>query len=674
MARGDDLVLKVRGDASTVASDLKPATTALKGIETESAKAAKALSGVDKTVTPEIKLKAESIAFAKAEIARLREQMARDILIGADTKPAQREIAQLRAAVRSLEGKTVDIKVETSGLTAAKGKLDSMFGSLTSLSGGAFVGAITAAATAVGSLGAKFVSLAANAQTAALQMKFLVRDGGDATKVLSELREFGAASPFRFEELQKAANALLGFGVASRDVVDTVKNLGEVASATGAPIEELAQIYGRMVAKGKIQSDELVQFQQRGVPVMEALAKITGKTVDEVRQLAEQGKLGRREIEQLDEALGQAFSGSTAAQAETLNGQLSTLGDNLDLIGTKIGQQWVPAMTSLNRDLIAGTENTSALDFAISSLTRPVLLEALIQTADNIQALNDRFSLIDSERTVPTISAIGGAIEQTKKATQQAIGPASAWAATWDDVAKATKDANSAMEQAIANLGLINDDFLDVRQATANWNEALNKISEAMTADDWAAGIDVSTEAGRKNDAMLRDLAKSAGTLTEARLKDAKASGESTDAILADFASQKAAFVDTAVSLGVGRAEAQAYADAIFHIPNDKETAVKLAGAEAAEAELQRITRDREIHLQLVLQEQIIREQHAAGERATASSGVAVTPSSVGVGQVEVTVRPRLYIDSTPVSAAIYGDVVTTSARVARTAVGRGRL
>lgn len=670
MARGDDLVLKVRGDAATVASDLKPATTALRGIETEAAKASKALSAVDKTVTPEVKLKQESLAFAKAEIARLRETIARDILIGADTKPAQREIARLQAAMRSLSGKTVDVKVEASGLAAAKGKLDSLFASLTSLQGGALVGA----ATAAGTLAGKFISLAANAETAALQMKFLVRDGGDATKVLNELREFGAASPFRFQELQQAANALLGFGVASKDVVATVKNLGEVASATGAPIEELAQIYGRMVAKGKIQSEELVQLQQRGVPVMEALAKITGTTVDQVQELATAGKLGRREIEKLDEALGEAFSGSTAAQAETLNGQLSTLADTLEIIGTKIGQQWTPAIKDLNASFIEGSENTKLLDTAITFLTRPSILIGLSDLKDKLDELNDRFSLIPSERAAPAILTIRKAVDETTTAVAKANVLTTAWGVSWDDVAKATKNANSAMATAIQNLGLINDDFLDVRQAMANWQEALDAIDVAKASDDWAAGIDVSTEAGRKNDQMLKDLAKSAGELTEARLKDAHASGESTKAILADFASQKQAFIETAVSLGVGRTEAQQYADAIFHIPNEKETAVILAGAEAAEAELQRITRDREVHLQLVLREQIIREQHSREELAPTSAGVSVAPSTVGVGQVQVTVRPRLYIDAAPVSAAIHGDVVTTSARVARTAVGRGRL
>ena len=59
-------------------------------------------------------------------------------------------------------------------------------------------------------------------------------------------------------------------------------------------------IYAKSANKGRIQTEELNQLSERGIPIMQVLADMTGKSTAEVMKLGEKGKLS---FALLDEAL-----------------------------------------------------------------------------------------------------------------------------------------------------------------------------------------------------------------------------------------------------------------------------------------------------------------------------------------------------------------------------------
>ena len=62
---------------------------------------------------------------------------------------------------------------------------------------------------------------------------------------------------------------LLAFGVEGDQIIGKLQFLGDIASGAGVPIQDLAQIYGKAMAKGKAQTEELNQMSERGVPILD---------------------------------------------------------------------------------------------------------------------------------------------------------------------------------------------------------------------------------------------------------------------------------------------------------------------------------------------------------------------------------------------------------------------
>ena len=159
-------------------------------------------------------------------------------------------------------------------------------------------------------------------------------------KIIEELQQFSAITPFTSSELIDQTKRLKAFGFETEELVDTTRRLAEVAGATGADLQGIATAFGQIRAKGKLQQEENLQLLERGVDITTELKRITGLQGDAFEKAQRQGKIGADLVNQalinLTNEGGKFFGGATL-QAETLNGQLSTLKDNVEKLAVAIG-------------------------------------------------------------------------------------------------------------------------------------------------------------------------------------------------------------------------------------------------------------------------------------------------------------------------------------------------
>ena len=105
-------------------------------------------------------------------------------------------------------------------------------------------------------------------------------------------------------------------------------------------MQGIATAFGQIRAKGKLQQEENLQLLERGVDITTELKRITGLQGDAFEKAQRQGKIGADLVNQalinLTNEGGKFFGGATL-QAETLNGQLSTLKDNVEKLAVAIG-------------------------------------------------------------------------------------------------------------------------------------------------------------------------------------------------------------------------------------------------------------------------------------------------------------------------------------------------
>lgn len=177
-----------------------------------------------------------------------------------------------------------------------------------------------------------------------------------ATQIISELQQLGAVTPFTSTELIDSAKRLQAFGVATNDVVETTRRLADVSGATGAELQGLVTAYGQVIAKGRLQGEELLQFQERGVALQQVLREEYGLSGEEFQKALAKGQVSAEAVEfalkKLTDAGGKYANGAIA-QSDTLQGKLSTIQDGVESLARRIGQVLTPALKAIFNQAIA---------------------------------------------------------------------------------------------------------------------------------------------------------------------------------------------------------------------------------------------------------------------------------------------------------------------------------
>jgi tape measure domain-containing protein len=194
---------------------------------------------------------------------------------------------------------------------------------------------------------------------------------GNARSIIKELQQFGAVTPFTSSELIETAKRLKAFGFQTEEVVDVTKRLADVAGATGADLGGIATAFGQIQAKGRLQGEELLQLQERGVSLQDELQKMYGLTADEFRKALEGGRISADAVNLALQNItdtGGKYANGAIAQSETLAGKFSTLADQIERVAQKIGEKLTPLLRGALTIAINLVDNINR-SFAAGALT-----------------------------------------------------------------------------------------------------------------------------------------------------------------------------------------------------------------------------------------------------------------------------------------------------------------
>ena len=222
----------------------------------------------------------------------------------------------------------------------------------------------------------KFVFFAAaDLQTQTKSLEVLTGSMEQAATIIAELKAFGNVTPFKSSDLVDTAKKLKAFGFETEEVVKVTKQLADVAGATGADLGGIATAFGQIEAKGRLQAEELMQLQERGVGLAQVLQREYGLTGEEFAKAMSKGQISADAVSAALEVLttegGEYFQGAIA-QSETLNGKLSTLQDSFINLGEKIGTALEPAFKAAieNATTLLNTINAGIASLSLSEETR----------------------------------------------------------------------------------------------------------------------------------------------------------------------------------------------------------------------------------------------------------------------------------------------------------------
>lgn len=131
--------------------------------------------------------------------------------------------------------------------------------------------------------------LGMEAENSAISFEVLLGSSEKATDMLGKITEMAAKTPFEKMDLQNAAQQMLNFGVAENQVLDYMKQLGDIAAGDKQRFQSLALVFGQVSSAGKLSGQDLMQFINAGFNPLKELADMTGESYASLQEKMSKG-------------------------------------------------------------------------------------------------------------------------------------------------------------------------------------------------------------------------------------------------------------------------------------------------------------------------------------------------------------------------------------------------
>lgn len=151
-----------------------------------------------------------------------------------------------------------------------------------------------AAGWAANKLIAQPVGLADSIESSRIAFENKLGSAQAANDFLQKIYKFDEKSPFDTMQIVKITQQMMNMGFAANTVLDDLETIGDWAASMGKGedgIQRVTLALGQMRQKGKLSSEEMLQLTEAGVSGWEYLARGMGKTIPEIRKMAEKGNI-----------------------------------------------------------------------------------------------------------------------------------------------------------------------------------------------------------------------------------------------------------------------------------------------------------------------------------------------------------------------------------------------
>jgi tape measure domain-containing protein len=210
--------------------------------------------------------------------------------------------------------------------------------------------------------------------------------------LMAQLVRTAAVTPFGLQDVAGGAKQLLAYGESAETVNNTLVRLGDIAAGLSIPLNDLVYLYGTTMVQGRLFTQDVRQFQGRGIPLIQELSKAFGKTTAEINEMVTAGKIGFPEVQKVIHGLtneGGTFYNLMEKQSKTITGQISNLGDAFDTMLNKIGQSNEGVISSAISGATYLVENYEAIGKTILELVAVYgTYKAALITITALQKLN----------------------------------------------------------------------------------------------------------------------------------------------------------------------------------------------------------------------------------------------------------------------------------------------
>ena len=325
----------------------------------------------------------KTIAILQEKERILAEQLNRTVVGSSKYEKLKHDLEGVRQELDELTEKTASLD---SGLSRSNSKLESLIKNSLRLV------AIHSATTFVRNVR----EVTAEFEMQRVALAGIIQDTVKAEALFKQIKAAAIKSPFEIKELVTFTKQLSAYRIETDKLYDVTMQLADVSAGLGVDMNRLVLAYGQVRAASVLRGQELRQFTEAGIPLVELLAKkfseLNGRMVStaEVFELISKRAVSFSMIEEIFNDMTEAggmFYKMQEKQSETLKGQWMKLKDALSIMYDEIGNTSAVhnAMERLIADamrlmqnwrLVSGAVKAVGLSFAalkVSSLFMPSL-------------------------------------------------------------------------------------------------------------------------------------------------------------------------------------------------------------------------------------------------------------------------------------------------------------
>lgn len=261
--------------------------------------------------------------------------------------------------------------------------------------------AIGAVGAAVGGI---FLRQAGIFEQAQIAFETMLGSADRAKVLLKDITTFAAKTPFEIQGLIESSKRLLAFGFAADQIIPTMESLGNISAGVGREkLPQLILALGQVRAATKLRGQELRQFTEAGVPLIEEIAKLRNIAEKEVQDLVSRGEVSFQDVNQALKNLTTGsgrFANLMIKQSKSLFGIISNLKDNFTILAIEIGQDLLPEAKKIATQILEWIDANKEL------LKQRVLrfVQALVKMAKSLFSVLENVFLILKSLTL----AFGG--------------------------------------------------------------------------------------------------------------------------------------------------------------------------------------------------------------------------------------------------------------------------
>lgn len=179
-----------------------------------------------------------------------------------------------------------------------------------------------------------------------MALRNIVQDVQGADALFGKLQKLAVQSPYTFSEVTSYAKQLSAFSVPLDELYDTTKMLADVSAGLGVDMNRMILAYGQVRSASFLRGQEVRQFTEAGVPLLQELANQFTELEGRVVSVGEVfDKISKREVpfEMVAKVLkdltseGGKFFDMQSVLSETLKGKVMKLKDAYEQMLFSIG-------------------------------------------------------------------------------------------------------------------------------------------------------------------------------------------------------------------------------------------------------------------------------------------------------------------------------------------------